>query len=217
VAASSVSAAAEATVGETTNLHHLQLMKILGIDSELSDRRKKGLRWCYKKFKAFNAAVQTMDQMVHQGKWPLAKKAGHTELVEIFMSKSYWHSHVAKPFGIIARYPKMVAWLEEEEEEYRFTDFEVWHVQKSEYGFQELKEWLANDGTLDKAAKRRLENASEKMEKGKKKNGKGKGKEKGKEKEREKGMKKDFKEKEIEVDDEKEEAKASGSKSHKRK
>jgi hypothetical protein len=215
VAAATSSVSAEAAVGETTNLHHLQLMEILGIDSELSDRSKKGLRWCYKKYKAYNAAVQTMDQMVHKGRWPMAKKPGHTELVEIFMSKSYWHSHVAKPFGIIARYPTMVAWLEEEED--GLPDFEVWHIQKSEYGFKELKEWLANDGTLDKAAKRRLENASEKMEKRKKTKGKEREKGKGREREEGKGKKKDFKEKEIEVEDDKKEAKASSSKSHKRK
>jgi hypothetical protein len=213
-AAAAYSVSAEAAVGGTTNLHHLQLMELLSIDSELSDRSKKGLRWSYKKYKAFNAAVQTVDQIVNQGKWPLAKKPGHTELVEIFMSKSYWHSHVAKPFGTVARYPQMVAWLEEEDD---LTDFGVWHVQKSEYGFKELKEWLANDGTLDKAAKRRLENTSEKIEKGKKTKGKGKERErereKGKEKEKEKGKKK-----ETEVDDdEKGKVKASGSKTHKRK
>jgi hypothetical protein len=146
-------------------------MTVLGIDSELSDRSKKGLRWCYKKYKAFNGAVQSMDQMSREGKWPLAdRKPGHTELVEIFMSKSYWHSHVVKPFSIIARYPLMVAWLEDEED--CPSDFDVWHLQKSEYGFKELKEWLKNDGTLDKAAKGRLERSMEKKEKVKKTKGK---------------------------------------------
>jgi len=172
--------------GGTSNLHHIQLMKVLDIDVELSDRSRKGLIWCYKKYKAFNAAVQTMDQMSKQGKWPLAKKPSHTELVEIFLSKSYWHSHVAKPFAIVARYPQMVAWLEREDSDSP-SDFEVWHLQKSEYGFKELKEWLANDGTLDKAAKRRLELSKDK--------GKGKGK-KGKGKERE-----DYQEEKMQVDD----------------
>jgi hypothetical protein len=152
-------------------------MKVLEIDPELSDRSHKGLIWCYKKYKAINAAVQTMDQLIKQGKWPLAKKPSHTELVEIFLSKSYWHSHVAKPFAIVARYPQMVAWLEREDGGSP-SDFEVWHLQKSEYGFKELKEWLANDGTLDKAAKRRLEQAKEKTKgKRKEKEKKGKGKE----------------------------------------
>ena len=99
------------------------------------------------------------------------------------MSKSYWHSHVVKPFAIVVHYPQMVAWLEHEDGGDP-SDFEVWHLQKSEYGFKELKEWLANDGTLDKAAKKKLDQAKEKT--------KGKGKEKkGKEKEKGKGREED--------------------------
>jgi hypothetical protein len=174
-------------------------MSILSIDSELSDRRKKGLKWCYKKYKAFNTAVQSMDQMSREGKWPLvARKPGHTELVEIFMSKSYWHSHVAKPFALIASHPQMVEWLEDKED--GPSDFDVWHHQKSEYGFKELKEWLKNNGTLDRKAKVKLEKSKEK---GKKTKEKGKGKEK-----------------KIEVDDGgkgKARASTSSSKTHKRK
>lgn len=205
----------DARAGETTNLHHIQLMDVLGIDSELTDRSKKGLRWCYKKYKAFNDSVQSMDQMTREGKWPSGiRKPGHTELVEIFMSKSYWHSHVSKPFALIARYPQMVAWLEDDESP---SDFDVWHIQKSDYGFKELKEWLKGDGTLDKAAKGRLERS---IEKGRGKKAKGKGKEKEAEvddggKEKGKG-----KEKEVEVDDSgrrKGKASTSSSKTHKRK
>ena len=77
----------------------------------------------------------------------------------------------------MAHYPQLVAWLEREDGGSP-SDFEVWHLQKSEYGFKELKEWLANDGTLDKAAKRRLEQAKEKTKgKRKEKEKKGKGKE----------------------------------------
>jgi hypothetical protein len=186
-------------------------MSILNIDRELSDRSKKGLKWCYEKYKAFNAAVQTMDELSKQGKWPSAcKKPNHTELVEIFMSKSYWHSYVVKPFAVIARYPEMVAWLEGDS----LSDFEVWHLQKSEYGFKELKQWVINDGTLDKVAKRRLEKSE--REKGKKGKGKGKGKGKEKETQVDEGGKGKGKEKEIEVDNSKGKGKAS-SKTHKRK
>jgi hypothetical protein len=199
----------EVHAGETTNLHHIQLMDILGINSELSDRSKKGLKWCYEKYKAFNAAVQTMDQLSKQGKWPLAvKKPNHTELVEIFMSKSYWHSYVVKPFSGVAPYPQMVTWLEDGGN----SDFEVWHLQKSEYGFKELKEWLRNDGTLDKAAKGRLE----KSEKEKGKKGKGKGKGKGKETHLDEGGKGKGKERIEEDDSGKGKAKAS-TRIHKRK
>ena len=108
-AAAATASSSGAQAGGTANLYHLQLIGILQIDSVLSDRSKKGLRWSYKKYKAFNAAVQLMDQMSRDGKWPLgARKPGHTELVEIFMSKSYWHSHVAKLFGLVACHPDEV-------------------------------------------------------------------------------------------------------------
>ena len=198
----------EAHAGGTTNLHHIQLMDILVIDHELSDRSKKGLKWCYEKYKVFNTAVQTMDQLSKQGKWPLmVRKPNHTELIEIFMSKSYWHSYVVKPFSVIARYPQMVAWLEDD----GLSDFEVWYLQKSEYGFKELKEWLRNDGTLDKAAKRRLEKSE--REKGKK----GKGKGKGKETQVDDGGKGKGKEKEMEVDDSGKGKAEASTKTHKRK
>ena len=200
--------------GVTANLQHLQLMLILSIDPELSDRSNKGFKWCYKKYKAFNAAVQTMDEMFKNGKWPLPKKPNHTELVEIFLSKSFWHSHVVKSFSMVASHPQMVEWLENQDGDGP-SDFDVWHLQKSDYGFKELKEWLKNDGTLDRAAKGRLEKSRERGNKGK---GKGKEKEKEKEKEKKKRIGKGKgkeKEKEIESDDSE---KASGSsKSHRRK
>ena len=125
---------------------------------------KKELVWCYKKYKAFNAAVQQMEQLINQGKWSLGRKANHTELVEIFMPKSYWHSHVVKPFGVIAHYPQMVAWLERGDSDDP-SDFEVWHQHKAEYGFKELKEWLNNKGTLDKAVKLQVEKEKTKKRK----------------------------------------------------
>ena len=200
----------EGHAGGTTNRHHLQLIDILGIDPELSDRSKTGLKWCYEKYKGYNSAVQTMDQLSKQGKWPSAvKKPSLTELVEIFMSKSYWHSYVVKPLGLVAPYPKMVAWLED----VGSSDFEVWHVQKSEYGFKELKEWLRNEGTLDKSAKGKLE----KSEKDKRKREKGKGKGKGKETQVDESGKGKGKEKEIEVDDSGEEKAKANTRIHKRK
>lgn len=154
-----------------------------------------------------------MDQMSKQGKWPsTTKKPNHTELVEIFMSKSYWHSYVVKPFGLVSRYPEMVGWLDDDGR----SDFEVWHVQKMEYGFKELKEWLKNEGTLDKVTKARMEKSGRE----KRKKGKGKGKEKeiiideGDEGEEENGKGKG---KEKEVDSGKEKIKKASTRSHKRK
>ena len=203
--------------GGTTNLNHLQLMKILEIDHELSDRSRKGLAWSYKKYKAYHAAIQLMDQLTKQGKWPLPRKPSQTELVEIFVSKSFWHSYVNKNFSRIASYPQMVSWLEREDGGDP-SDFDIWHLQKSEYGFKELATWIANGGTLDKVAKSKWEKAI--VKKGKAK-GKAKAKGKGKMKAEERMVIDEEEEEEQEEEQEEEEEKIKGSgsntKSHKRK
>ena len=76
------------------------------------------------------------------------KKPSPTELIDVFMSQSYWHSHVSKPFSQIAYYPLMVAWLEHGDAG-EPSYFDVWHQIKVAYGFAELKEWLKKGGTLD--------------------------------------------------------------------
>ena len=76
-------------------------------------------------------------------------------------------------------YPLMKAWLEEESES---SDVDVWGVQKANYGFSDLKDWLDNGGTLE------LDDEEEEFERYKVvKKGKGKGREKDLEKKKEKG------------------------------
>jgi hypothetical protein len=94
----------------------------------------------------------------------------HLELVDVFMSRSYWHSHVSKLFCQVSHYPLMVTWLESRDSDDGPSDFDVWHQTKQAYTFKELKEWLKNDGTLDANAKKKLERA--------KKSGTAKGKQK---------------------------------------
>ena len=50
----------------------------------------------------------------------------------------------------------MIKWLECEENDHP-SDLDVWHMQKSEYGFKELEDWIGNGGTLDKAVKKNVE------------------------------------------------------------
>ena len=113
---------------------------------------------------------------------------------------------------MVASHPQMVEWLENQDGDGP-SDFDVWHLQKSDYGFKELKEQLKNDGTLDRAAKGRLEKSREKGNKGK---GKGKEKKKEKEKEKRKGKGKG-KEKEQEIESDDSEKASGSSKSHRRK
>jgi len=116
---------------------------------------------------SYQAACQMVDTLSSEGKWPVSlKKPSATEIIDIFMSRSYWHSHIAKPFGQVARYPLMVDWLKRGEGDMP-SDFDVWHHVQPVYTFKELKVWLKNGGTLDIAVKKRLEKAKNKKLTGK--------------------------------------------------
>ena len=147
-----------------------------------------------------------IDTLIVNGQWPASlKKPSGTELVDIYMSCSYWYLHVYKSFADIHRYPQMVAWLEHGDSK-EPSDYEVWHQVKAVYNFSDLKTWIKNGGTLDLDVKKELEeekkgqkkNKPKKAEKAKAveaedvemeevegRKGKGKQKEKGKGKEKE--------------------------------
>jgi hypothetical protein len=161
-----------------------QLIDLLGIPSHLTGSGDVTLPLAYQKYKAFLVARQTLDDMVANALWPI-KQPSQTELIELFVSKSFFHSHYRRHFPNVSDYPEMMAWLEGESES---ADVDVWGVKKVNYSFVDLKVWLENGGTLQ------LDDEDEEFEKHKVvKRGKGKGKEKekGKGKEKEKGHKKE--------------------------
>ena len=162
-----------------------QLIDLLGIEARLTGPGEGSLPLAYEKYKAFLVARQTLKCMVENKTWPI-KRPTQTELIELFVSKSYFHSHYAQHFPKVVDYPLMKAWLEGESES---ADVDVWGVKKAIYGFSDLKVWLENEGTLA------LDDEEEEFERYKVvKRGKGKGREKDLEKkkgkEKEKGHKK---------------------------
>ena len=62
------------------------------------------------------------------------------ELVELFVSKSFWHSHVNKYCSQVSDHPLMVEWLENGED--KPFDLDVWGVEKSNYTFKDLIAYL---------------------------------------------------------------------------
>ena len=62
------------------------------------------------------------------------------ELVKLFVSKSFWHSHVKKYCPQVSDHPLMVEWLENGED--KPPDLEVWGVDKSNYTFKDLIAYL---------------------------------------------------------------------------
>ena len=140
-------------------------MVTLGIPIHLSNRSDRHIRVMYKKYKAHLQASQTLAKMTADGTWT-AQQPTATELIELFTSKSMWHSHYKPAFSKISDYPEMVQWLEDSDE--KGSDLDVWGLEKSNYNLVDLRNFVAN-GTL----------------------GEKKGKEKEKEKEKGKGKKKE--------------------------
>jgi len=164
-----------------------QLINLLGIPVHLTGSGDVSLPVAYQKYKAFLVACHTLDDMVANGTWPI-KRPTRSDLIELFVSKSFYHSHYRRYFTKVADYSEMLAWLEGEPES---VDVDVWGVQKVNYSFTDLRAWLENGGMLE------LEDEDEVLEKKVVKRGKGKGKGKDLEKRQGKGK---GKEKEKEKD-----------------
>lgn len=147
----------------------------LGIASHLADRTDKGPQIAYQKYCALLEARQTYHRMLTGGSWPGPKLTGK-DLIELFVSKSFYHSHYSKYLAKVSDYPPMVEWLENSSEAGP-SSTEVWGYEKANYSWQDLMQFLEDKKTEERA-----------------KNGEGKGKGKGKErdvkgKEKEKGKK----------------------------
>jgi len=130
------------------------------------------LQLAYQKYQAFLRAERTYNDMVNNNTWTIQKLI-KVDLIELFVSKSYYHSHYKIYFSKVASYPDMKGWLEGIEG--CSSDVDVWGIQKDSYNFTDLIAWLANGGTLQ------VEEDEDYEYKEKKKRSKGKEKEKEKE------------------------------------
>ena len=123
--------------------------------------------------------------MVRDNAFWTIKKPARVDLIELFVSKSYFHSHYKIFFPKVTDYPDMVAWLEQQEDQ--LSDVDVWGIQRINYTFTNLETWLANGGTLRVEEEEYMDHKQVKKSKGK---GKGKEKETRKGKEQGKGKEK---------------------------
>ena len=90
-----------------------QLLTLLGIDSNLTGSGEVSLPVAYQKYMAFLTAFQTLQNMVSNNTW-MIKWPTKSDLIELFVSKSFFHSHYQHYFPKVAGYPEMVAWLEQQ-------------------------------------------------------------------------------------------------------
>jgi hypothetical protein len=115
-----------------------ELIAVLNIPELLTRYVKNpGLRANYAKYKACLAAQDTLAKKRKDGSWPEGiKRPTATEIVEIFMSKSYWHKYITPAFHDISHYPLIQEWLEDLEN--GPSDEEVWGGVQTSYGFNDL-------------------------------------------------------------------------------
>ena len=115
------------------------ILTLLGIPSHLCDRSDHSLQTSYKKYKAHLEACCVYDGMVSDGSW-VGDKLSAIDLIELFVSKSFWHLHVKKYCSQMSNHPLMVDWLEGGED--KPSDLDVWGVEKSNYTFKDLMRYL---------------------------------------------------------------------------
>jgi hypothetical protein len=123
-----------------------QLITLLGIPAHLTGTGDVSLPLAYQKYRAFLIAFQTYEDMVMAKTWTIERPT-KANIIELFVSKSFFHSHYKRYFPKVAQYGDMVAWLNEDEG--RMCGIDLWGVKKDAYTFTDLAIWLQNGGTLE--------------------------------------------------------------------
>ena len=152
------------------------ILGLLCLLTHFADRTDCGLHVAYQKYKAHLEACHTYEKMVADKTW-FWKKLSSVDLIELFVSKSFWHSHFKPLFSKVSDYPLMVEWLENELLD-SVSNQEVWGEEKSSYNFKDLCAWL--DKSAGKGKKKmkaaKDDGGNEKKSKKKKDGGSKKGK-----------------------------------------
>ena len=136
---STPAATGSATGSGTSSSSKEAILALLWIPTHLCDRSDHSLHISYQKYKAHLKATQAYERMVADGSWT-GNKLHAVEFIELFVSKSFWHSHVRKYFSKISNHPVMVEWLENGED--RLSDLDLWGVEKSSYTLKNLDAYL---------------------------------------------------------------------------
>jgi uncharacterized protein YdcH (DUF465 family) len=115
------------------------ILSKLGIPTHMADRNERGLHVAYEKYKAYLDACRAYEREVADGTWTGHKLTG-ADLIQLFVSKSFWHSHYKPLFSKVSDHPDMLKWLEGDEG--RLSDEAVWGFKKASYQFKDLKVYL---------------------------------------------------------------------------
>ncbi|KAM6492665.1 hypothetical protein JOM56_012389 [Amanita muscaria] len=174
--------------GILSRIEIISLLKIpqqLVRDFGIKEHQDVGMKFQYRKYQACLAATQTLSSMVAAGTWP-GRRPSDTDIVELFVSKSMWHSHFKKMFSRIPRFPLMQKWLRGDDD--APDDLTVWGEERTIYTFKDLSVWLDRMEKkalkVEKSAKKKH---SDDDDESKKEKGKGKEQETVEEKEKDHG------------------------------
>jgi len=108
--------------------------------------------------------------MVADGTWT-GRKLTKVDIIQLFMSRSFYYSHYQKCFSKVPNYPILMEWLDNEPED-RPDDQDVWgsDMVKSSYNFSGLEKWYKKqEGKREKKAKKDEREEGSKVVKDKKK------------------------------------------------
>src|SRR6266568_3435916 len=82
----------EMPVVSASDTFRLTALTQLGISAHLADHTDRGLHVAYEKYKAHLEACQSYERKVADGSWTGSKLTA-VDLIQLFVSKSFWHSH----------------------------------------------------------------------------------------------------------------------------
>ena len=116
-----------------------EILSQLGIPSHMADRNDRGLHVAYEKYKAYLEACHVYERKVAEGSWTGGKLTA-ADLIQLFVSKSFWHSHYKLLFSKVSKHPDMISWLEGSKD--KPSDEVLWGYKKGTYQFKDLKVYL---------------------------------------------------------------------------
>src|ERR1700676_1763758 len=122
----------------TTTSFKSHLITLLGIPASLTRTGDVTIQLAYQKYKGFLTAFQTYEEMMKAKTWTSTRPT-KTDIIELFVSKSFFHSHYKRYFLKVAEHDDMVAWLDDDED--RMNDLDLWGLKKETYTFTDLAAW----------------------------------------------------------------------------
>ena len=127
-----------------------QILIQLGVSPDLSDRTDGGICQAYEKYKAYLQACKAYGEMISNKSWVGDKLTG-ADIIQLFVSKSFFHSHYKKFFSKVSNYPDLVDWLEGDPG--APSDKDLWGEEKVIYTFKDLESFLEVHGRKKKKGK----------------------------------------------------------------